>query len=91
MITFTPKERFQKSSAIKFHVELVTKSEVHYALEVALAEMVRELGQANDLATAASFHYRLAGAKQFMNIWLNLAEPKEVRAREDKQNLNRPD
>jgi len=72
----TPKERFQKTPAVKAHAELVHKDEFHQALETALAEMELQMPAAGvSAATAWDSHSRMVGAREFITVLLNLAEP----------------
>jgi hypothetical protein len=68
MIELTPKASFQKSTAAKFHTEIVMRPEFHAAAEAALASYA---------LTHSVTQERLTGARDFLLILLNLAEPPE--------------
>jgi hypothetical protein len=74
-MTLQPRERFRNSPAGKFHIDLVTKPEFHHALEIALVQMQYDEGAPAEPALAAASWHRLAGARAFSYVLLNLAEP----------------
>lgn len=85
----TPKEAFLADAAqAKRHADLVARPELRRALEVALLEHQRRatnaLASAPDPAAAA---WRLAGAQEFVAIFLGLADLTAPAPRRDPDNL----
>lgn len=71
-MNLSPKSRFLKSAECKTVADILAKPEFHRALEVALSEMQLSPPKGVD---AQSNWNRLEGAKQFVSILLNLADP----------------
>lgn len=86
-MTLNPKSQFQKSPLCKAHVDLVCLPGVHESLQVAMAQMQLNMGAAPDMGTAAAQAWKMQGAKEFISVWLNLAEPAPERKTEPHQNL----
>lgn len=77
-MNLSPKDRFLKSTDARAHLDLVANPVFHHALESALSEMQLSVAKSSD--PAANWH-RLEGAKQFVEILLNLADPPKARRR----------
>ncbi len=80
-----PKNRFQKTSHSKPHASLVVSDSFQIALEAALAQM--QLNQPNPVNPASAWDSgsKMAGAREFIGILLNLSEPEaETRKLPDK-------
>lgn len=88
-MTLDPKAQFRKSPVCKAHIELVAMEGVHESLHTALAHYALKMQSYPDMATAAAQAWRLQGAKEFIDIWLNLGESTQVRKPEQNQNLQR--
>lgn len=73
-----PKQAFQKTSHAKTHLDLVTTPGFHRAIEAALLEM--QLNQIGSADASENWH-QLEGAKKFIRILMDLAEPPETRRR----------
>lgn len=71
-MNLSPRQRFLKTPEAKAHSDLVDSPSFQHALEVALSEM--QLAPPKGTDAQANWN-RLEGAKQFITILLNLAEP----------------
>jgi len=81
-----PKERFSKTEHYKAFMDISGNPAFHAALEVALAEVNWRLGRNSNDATE-NWH-KLAGAREFATILLNLTElPDSNRKPAPRQNL----
>lgn len=85
----SPKKSFMASEVVKAHQVLVVNDSLRHALEMALAQMAVSMPAAPDMASAASYHYRMEGAKQFIGIFLSLSDPETIPVATPRQNLNR--
>lgn len=68
-----PKARFLKSEHAKAFADISVNPAFHHALEVSLAEMQLQFRKPHQ-DSAANWH-ELEGARRFITILLNLAEP----------------
>lgn len=73
MIVLEPKAKFLKSDHAKFFADLVLNPGFQNALAVALSEL--QLHPPKEGTTAADNWNRLEGAKDYIRILINLAEP----------------
>ena len=90
-MNISPKSRFKQNDAdVKKLATLVKEDWFHRALEFAALQQLRELteGNSGDLTSSAVGFHRLAGAKDFVNILLNLHEMPVVSDRQPIGNLN---
>lgn len=71
-----PKKDFLNSPHKAKWADVAASETFTAAVTTALVIQQQNLNAAPDLATAASFHYRMEGAKQFLGILMNLAEVK---------------
>lgn len=87
-----PKDEFQSSpDNIKNHHVVVENPAVRRGIEVALAQMQHSAAAATDPANfnaCAASHLRMLGAKDFIAIFLNLAEAYAPAAKIDTTNLS---
>lgn len=74
-----PKERFQKSPYNKAHADLVKQDGFHSAIEAALSVMSLNLPSTENVSRAWDNACRMQGAKDFVEILLNLSEPTKER------------
>lgn len=88
MIALTPKARFQRTRHAKPHSDLVLSDGIQEALASALLQMQYNEGTPADPTIAAASWHRLAGARAFVAVFLNLAEPESKPAIVPRQNLN---
>lgn len=87
MITLSPKERFLKSPVSRTHADLVLSDSLIQAVATALLQMqVNQPVSADPTVAAASFH-RMAGAREFVQTFLNLCEVEEPVKPVPNQNL----
>jgi hypothetical protein len=71
----TPKERFAADErSVKRHADLVARSDLRVALDVAMAQYAHQTLKATDSKPEA-VAYKLKGAHEFMNTLLTLAAP----------------
>jgi hypothetical protein len=89
-MTLSPKKRFQTEGGPVhvFHVELSASANFHHVLETALVEMQYQESTSPDPVVAAATHHRLAGARAFVHVLLNLSEPHTVKKSDTTTNLN---
>lgn len=85
-MTFTPKKDFQSDAARRRWWTDATDN-VHFAaaLSAAFCEMQQQLQPPPDLATAASYAYRIEGAKQFARILATLSEVPKVQTQPERR------
>lgn len=75
-MTFNPKKDFQDNATRrKWWADVTEKAMFSEAVAAAHLHMQAGLNAPPDLATAASYAYRIEGAKQFAQILANLSEP----------------
>lgn len=77
-----PRESFlnSKPDLKKRWQGLMDSSEFQAGAQTALAELTMRLGNAPDMASAASYHWRLEGAKQYLGILMGMAEAPNVKS-----------
>lgn len=68
----SPKNQFLRTKDAKAVADMVANPALQRGLEVALAEMHLSVGKSSD---AASNWHQLEGAKRFISILLNIADP----------------
>lgn len=74
-MVLTPRLRFQENKVYcTAHRDLVVSDQFRSALEASLIEHVMALPETTEPDAAAAAHYRLMGARQFLNHLLNIAE-----------------
>jgi hypothetical protein len=74
----TPKATFlTKPGAANKHAEQVLSPEFQEAAMTALAQYAVNLSSAPDMGTAAAHHWKMQGAKEFLNTLLSLHEKTE--------------
>jgi hypothetical protein len=89
MIALSPKHRFQaKDQASKSHKDLVVSPSFQDALASSLAQMQYDEGTPALPELAAASWHRLAGARAFVHVLLNLCEPPPEPLQVPKGNLN---
>ena len=88
-MTLNPKKDFQDDAALrKWWASVVEQRGFNTAINAAFITLQQGLQPPPDLATAASYAYRIEGAKQFAQILMNLSEgPKEIPMVERRDNL----
>lgn len=86
-MNLSPVQRFQKSDFAKMHAELTAAPWFHAAVTTALVKMQLEIQVPADPTQAACSAWKLAGARDFVTILLNLAEPAPQGKVEPRQNL----
>lgn len=87
-MTLDPKTIYLESPAAKKHAELVVSRDFQWTLTVALAQMQIVEGNSADPAVAAANWHRLAGARAFIAVLMNLAEPPQPSTRKPIGNLD---
>lgn len=79
MKTVSPKEQFQKSPAATQFADLITNPVMALGIETALLQFVMNQAAPDRLEVAAYRQHELQGAKQFVDILINLcAVPERV-------------
>lgn len=77
-MNLTPKTRFQKKANLaKKHLDWCAQDDTHEILEAALAHFTTTMAVSTSPNQSLDYHQRLVGAKEFINVLLNLAEPHE--------------
>lgn len=84
----TPRANFLKSQHKRFFHEATATDWFHAAVETALVKMQIDLKAPPDMATAASYAWRMEGAKQFVTILMNLTETEKKAPARPEQNLD---
>jgi hypothetical protein len=74
-MTLSPKSRFLKTTESKAHLDLVTQDYFQTALTVALAEMEMNMPPPGSPTNGWDNASQMQGAKRFIEVLLNLAEP----------------
>jgi hypothetical protein len=82
-----PRKSFNESPARPFFHDASATSWFARAVEVALLEMQASLNKPGDMATAAAYHFRMEGARQFVGILMNLTETAPQKKEPIAQNL----
>lgn len=84
----TPREDFRKiPNAGKLWPDMVDNPLMRSAISAALQQMQIDLAPPPDMASAASYAYRMEGAKQFLRIFMGLVDPSPVSIRPPTGNL----
>jgi len=86
-MTLAPKARFLKTPHAKLHADIVVTESFQSACEAAMLEMQVGLPAATNPANGWDAHSRMQGAKDFLYILLNLAEPEKPRQSIGDRNL----
>lgn len=89
-MTLSPKKDFRKGPWAKAHAELCASQTFQTAVQTALVQMVYEEGSPVEPIIATASWHRIAGARAFINVLLNLAETPPDRKIEPNQNLAFP-
>ena len=66
---------------------MVVNETFQATLETALIQYELNQGIAPDMGTAAASHWRMVGAREFVNVLLNLSEPPTEPPKKPRQNL----
>lgn len=77
----TPKQKFQSVTIqVSAHRELMQNGDLNRSIDIALLEMQRRQGQVAslDVASAATNHFKVQGALDFVSILRNLGETAEL-------------
>jgi hypothetical protein len=86
----TAKQRFlQRKEDVKFHAELVHKTEFLMALDAALLQYQESLGDSKDITSASATAWRVEGARGLITAFLGLSSTPTVTKHEDRSTLNR--
>jgi len=83
----SPKAQFQKTKFARVHAELVLQEAFLAALNAALLEYVHSQVPQKDQYLDACAANRIAGARHFVDVLLNLAEPRTTPKIDDRSNL----
>lgn len=85
----SPRDRFQQSeSKAKAADQLLSSQIFEDASDAAMLQMMSVLtGGGNDAATAMANHYRLDGARRYMDILKTIAKPQVIEPPKDLDNL----
>ncbi|HEX4647175.1 MAG TPA: hypothetical protein VH598_16345 [Verrucomicrobiae bacterium] len=83
-----PQQRFKESPHAKTWLDRVDSGQFQDAASAALLQMAQINANAPDMATAASYQWRMAGALQFLSLLMNLTEPVPERKAPVGQNLD---
>jgi hypothetical protein len=88
-MTITPRSRFQedKPRASK-HRDFVVSSQYLTAADAALLQVINEMADSVDPATAIAGYHRIMGARKFMEAFANLAEQPRLTPSKENFNLN---
>jgi hypothetical protein len=85
-MTITPKTRFLENTADAARIREISESSMfHRAIESAMLQLQLDLAQKNS-EPAANF-YRLDGAKQFVDMLMNIGESPKTPATKTNYNL----
>lgn len=84
----TPRENFRKTDLAKRWLDVVDGTQFQVAASTALMEMAIQNGAPPDMATAASYQWRMEGAKQFLRILMGLTLEKPPPKTPIPENLN---
>lgn len=84
----TPRDSFRKSDLAKRWLDVVDGSQFQSAANTALLEMTLRNSNPQDMGTAASFQWRMEGAKQFLAILMGLTLEEQAPKTPLPQNLN---
>lgn len=87
-VALKPREMFQKTADSKEHLELVQKPSFQNAIHAALAEMQMRQIAPSTPSQSWDAGVKMEGAKVFISILLNLAEPTEERKQLPRKNLD---
>jgi hypothetical protein len=77
VIEFTPKASFAKGPSAASWNEIAASKVFVEATSAAILQMQANLGMAKHVDEAASFHYKMEGARIFLSILTNLTSPPE--------------
>lgn len=89
-MTLSPKQRFQRTEDAKKHLDLVTQDSFLNAVTIALVQMQMETPPSKLGAESCDLQNQLQGAKRFVDILLNLAEPEKPIKKPATDNLQPP-
>ncbi len=70
-----PKKRFQEGNFKKTWQDVVDSTQFQEAATAALVQMAMNNSAPPDMASAASYQWRMEGAKQFLGVLMSLVEP----------------
>lgn len=87
MKTISPREQFQKSPAATAFADIVSNPIFSLGIETALMQFVMNQAAPDRLETAAYRQHELQGAKQFVDILINLCTVPEPAAKTSNINL----
>lgn len=77
-MNLSPKADFLKTDSAKKLADLVAASWFQNALTVGLAQMVMDLGAAENPSKGWDAHSQVAGAKRYIHTLLNLPDPRII-------------
>jgi hypothetical protein len=84
----SPKTLFQKSAQAKVHADIVAQAVVTTAFDVALLQLLYELGNSADPTSAGGSYLQLVGAQKLRTIFMSLSEQEKPSPRLRSDNLN---
>lgn len=88
MAMIEPRQNFQQGPYAKSWLDLADSAQFQSAAQAALAQMQINLSGAADMGSAAAFHFRMEGAKQFLQVLMSLTEPPKQANKPPGVNLN---
>jgi hypothetical protein len=83
-----PRRSFKDSDHGKNWLDVVDSARFQAAVSAALIQMQLTLPHPPDMGTAAAYHFRMEGAKQFLQILMSLTETTPERRPPSGQNLD---
>jgi hypothetical protein len=86
-MTLSYKQQFQKTKFHKVHADLVRQEHFLTALHYALLEYIWQQAPQKDEYLDACCATKIAGVRQFIDVFLNLSEPRIAPKSETKTNL----
>jgi hypothetical protein len=89
-MTLAPKTEYQKGIWSRQHAELCASPTFQATLQTALVQMLYDEGSPADPVIASATWHRMAGARAFVHVLLNLAEPPPEKKIEPHQNIAFP-
>ena len=84
----SPKTQFQKTKHARGHADLVREESFITTLNYALLEYVHSQPTQKDTYLDSCVANRISGARQFIDVLLNLAEPRTTTRIDDRGNLH---
>lgn len=84
----SPKSRFIKSAQAKLHADIVAQAVVTDAFDVAMLQLLYELGVSSDPTSAGASYLQLVGAQKLRKIFMGLSDQEKPPVKPRSDNLN---